>query len=349
MNTSGTYGTVVVRASDVVKTAKYNTCETFLRELYFTAIVPFAVKPISVEFNEKIRIVYPHAGTLLIDQVHRLPAGERVSAVYQLLQKVHWMHEHGILHNDLMPGNILYRDGVVHIIDMGLTDHAVLCSTYPVYTEYYRAPELARALTPHTTKTDAWAVGCLIMFFIGGNDADRALSTGRAREFVRTLPGEFPRLVRGLMQRVPEHRSSMSDALAHVMFATLPAQIWPAPVLQYTSMPRGNHYRQPVHRMHALAVQFQLSGAVLANAIHLYQRWHTLGTRVPGVIMVHACLSVSNKVAGTMLDLNEMMSLGTGYSAACHELVELVSPHFILHPVRTATLAQILKLYTCAC
>ena len=98
----------------------------------------------------------------------------QTSIAKQLLQAVMFLHDHGHVHCDIKPQNILYKqnaneDGKIEIrlADFGscIVDTAD-CNDY-IVTRPYRPPEVMLGV-PLTSAADVWSCGCVIMELILG-------------------------------------------------------------------------------------------------------------------------------------------------------------------------------------
>ncbi|SRR5260370_28826116 len=86
-----------------------------------------------------------------LDDVQHTPISIRQAAdlVAKLARTVHYAHEHGILHRDIKPGNILVdRSGEPHLTDFGLArlveaESTVTATLDVLGTPSYMAPEQA--------------------------------------------------------------------------------------------------------------------------------------------------------------------------------------------------------------
>ena len=96
---------------------------------------------------------------------------EQVRLLIQVLQAVAYMHQRGVVHRDLKPQNILVTDGLVRVLDFGLStllEHASIGSAGgTIGTLAYMAPEVLRG-EPATLRADLYAVGVIAYEMITG-------------------------------------------------------------------------------------------------------------------------------------------------------------------------------------
>eukprot|EP00955_Chlamydomonas_euryale_P054637 355903-Chlamydomonas_euryale.AAC.14 len=95
--------------------------------------------------------------------------------MYQLLRGLGHMHEHGVLHRDLKPRNILVNSNCkVKICDFGLARPFLGGNTPCAWTDYiatrwYRAPELCGCFYGrYSTAVDVWSIGCIFAEVLQG-------------------------------------------------------------------------------------------------------------------------------------------------------------------------------------
>src|SRR5205085_7736988 len=84
-----------------------------------------------------------------LDEVTRQPIRQAVALIAKVARTVHYAHEHGILHRDIKPGNILLdQKGEPHLTDFGLArlvepESSVTQTLDVLGTPSYMAPEQA--------------------------------------------------------------------------------------------------------------------------------------------------------------------------------------------------------------
>jgi serine/threonine protein kinase len=95
-----------------------------------------------------------------------MPIRPAVELIAKVARTVHYAHEHGILHRDIKPGNILLdKDGEPHLTDFGLarlldTQSSVTRTIDVLGTPSYMAPEQAAGETTKLGKaTDVYGLG----------------------------------------------------------------------------------------------------------------------------------------------------------------------------------------------
>ncbi|GMI39842.1 hypothetical protein TrCOL_g3205 [Triparma columacea] len=105
----------------------------------------------------------------------KLGEGHVLKIAYGLVRGVAKLHEGGVMHRDLKPGNILV-DGKcnVKVADFGMARgvegvvegegraEGGKNNTEYVVTRYYRAPELLLGITSYTAAVDVWSIGCIL-------------------------------------------------------------------------------------------------------------------------------------------------------------------------------------------
>jgi serine/threonine protein kinase len=124
-----------------------------------------------------------------------LPVPEACEAIRQAALGLQHAHEHGLVHRDVKPSNLMVtRDGVVKVLDLGLSrvqegacSEESVTGSHVVGTADFMAPEQALRSSAVDIRADVYALGCSLF----------KLLTGRA-----PFSG-------------PEYRSTVAKALAH--------------------------------------------------------------------------------------------------------------------------------------
>jgi serine/threonine-protein kinase len=106
-----------------------------------------------------------------LDEVTRhqpMPIRQAVKLIAKVARTVHYAHEHGILHRDIKPGNVLLdTKGEPHLTDFGLarlieTESTVTRTLEVLGTPSYMAPEQAVGNNAHlTAATDVYGLGAV--------------------------------------------------------------------------------------------------------------------------------------------------------------------------------------------
>src|SRR5436309_5266882 len=174
-------------------------------------------------------------GGQLDEVVKRTPMSiaRAVELIAKLARTVHYAHEHGILHRDVKPGNILLdRNGEPHLTDFGLARLVEAESTITrklevMGTPSYMAPEQAAGETRGIScQTDVYGLGAVLYQLLTGQPP---FAGGTTYETVKLLLETEPRPPRQLnpkidrdlsticlkcLEKVPKRRYSSSLALA---------------------------------------------------------------------------------------------------------------------------------------
>jgi serine/threonine protein kinase len=138
-------------------------------------------------------------GGQLDEVVERAPMSVRQAAelMAKVARTVHYAHEHGILHRDIKPGNILLDvRGEPHLTDFGLarlleSESTVTRTLEVLGTPSYMAPEQAAGNnTKLTSATDVYGLGAVLYQLLTGH---RPFAGGTTYETVRLVLETEPR------------------------------------------------------------------------------------------------------------------------------------------------------------
>ena len=134
-------------------------------------------------------------GGQLDEVVRRTPMSIRQAAelIAKVARTVHYAHEHGILHRDIKPGNILLdQKGEPHLTDFGLarlveTESTVTRTKEVLGTPSYMAPEQAVGETGKlTSATDVYGLGAVLYHLLTGHPP---FAGGTTYETIRLVSG----------------------------------------------------------------------------------------------------------------------------------------------------------------
>jgi WD40 repeat protein len=218
-----------------------------------------------------------------------MPPREVAELMIRLARAVHFAHQHGILHRDIKPGNVLLEaDGEPQLTDFGLAklvgNESTLTRTMAMLgTPAYMAPEQARGdMKLLTTAVDVYGLGAVLYELLTGHPP---FAGGTTMDTVRMVLEKEPRRPSSLrpgidrdleticlkcLEKEPARRYGSAEALAddltrwlrHETISARPASAWECA-------------RKWVRRHPAPAVTTALL-AVLAPAILLGSLWFSL-------------------------------------------------------------------------
>lgn len=115
---------------------------------------------ISMEYCEQ------DLASLLDNMTKAFSESQTKCIMLQLVEGLHYLHNHFIIHRDLKVSNLLLTDrGCIKIADFGLArlfSRTERKMSPNVVTLWYRAPELLFGAKNYTTAIDMWSAGCIL-------------------------------------------------------------------------------------------------------------------------------------------------------------------------------------------
>src|SRR4029077_15163599 len=151
----------------------------------------------------------------LDEVVRRTPISIRqaVEIIAKVARTVHDAHEHGILHRDIKPGNILLdRNGEPHLTDFGLArlveaDSTVTGTLEVLGTPSYMAPEQAAGNNPAVSSNiDVYGLGAVLYQLL---TSQPPFAGGTTYETIRLLLDIEPRPPRLLNPKIDRDLSTI--------------------------------------------------------------------------------------------------------------------------------------------
>jgi serine/threonine-protein kinase len=155
--------------------------ERFRREMEIGKLLQHSDVPLTLALSREnpayliSKYVEGESLAKLLNENGRFPIDEATEMVADLLDTLHYCHQHGVYHRDLKPENLLLaRDGHLKIVDFGiaLMEGAPRVTwrgfSGPMGTPGYMAPEQIRGERGGAA-SDIYAIGCLLYHMLSGN------------------------------------------------------------------------------------------------------------------------------------------------------------------------------------
>lgn len=163
----------------------------------------------------------------IIERDRKLDVDRTLSLIAQTARALAAAHEHGLVHRDVKPGNILVTpSGKVKITDFGiarLADQVPLTATGQVMgTAQYLAPEQATGQTA-TGSSDIYALGVIGYELLAGRrpftgESQIAIALAQVNDAPPPLPETIPapvrQLIMSMLAKDPAERPKNANALA---------------------------------------------------------------------------------------------------------------------------------------
>ena len=132
----------------------------------------------------------------------RIPAGECIRLGLSLSAALENLHEHGLIHRDVKPANIIFVNGIPKLADIGLVSDRDVTVSY-VGTEGYIPPE-----GPGSPSADVYALGKVLYEISSGKDRLEypELPTDLGDDAERNAFLELNAVVNKACERQPEKR-----------------------------------------------------------------------------------------------------------------------------------------------
>lgn len=218
----------------------------------------------------------------------------------QLASALHYAGEHGVIHRDVKPDNILFRaDGSALLVDFGIAANTLRDSDSldgpqgdrraMLGTPKYMSPEQHRSETL-SPQSDLYALGCVFYEMLTGTppyqaDSHPAMAEAHLHAPLPRLPAplaQYQPLIQQLLAKDPGHRFDNGKALLAALDvlenveapASSPSGLPPRLRLKETKAGlswRGNRYHYDIYLVADDLAQFQSHVPVLRSAL---LDWH---------------------------------------------------------------------------
>ncbi len=133
----------------------------------------------------EVHVVMEYVEGVSLDKSRPDGIDKAVDVFLKVAEGLHYMHEHGFLHTDLKPNNILLQyDGQVKIIDFGQSCEIGTRKPRIQGTPDYIAPEQVERRTL-TQQTDVFNLGATLYWTLTGQAYPTVISKKRRRQGVR--------------------------------------------------------------------------------------------------------------------------------------------------------------------
>ncbi|RJP36717.1 MAG: serine/threonine protein kinase [Phycisphaerales bacterium] len=167
-------------------------------------------------------ITGPSLRDLLIAEPKGLGVQKATFFLKEISKGLSYLHDRGVVHRDLKPGNIFYDDGYVKIGDYGLSKFIAVsrhsAQTASVGTVHYMAPEVGSG--NYSRGIDIYALGVMLYEMLLGRLPFEGSSMGEVlmkhlteRPEIDDLPEPFGRVIHKALEKDPKDRYQTADEM----------------------------------------------------------------------------------------------------------------------------------------
>lgn len=149
----------------------------------------------------------------LLKRWPRLPERHLATLLKQLLQAVNYLHENGIVHRDIKPGNMLLSHGQLKLSDFGTATMSE-SEGGVTGTLYYMAPEVIDG-KPSGKESDIWSIGCVVCECLEITRPGSMVGYDSPTEFRDDISPEVVDFIKACMRKDPAERATAGALLLH--------------------------------------------------------------------------------------------------------------------------------------
>ena len=164
----------------------------------------------------------PTLRDMLIAEPKGLGPEKAAFFVREIAKGLSFLHDRGVVHRDMKPGNIFYEEGYVKIGDYGLSKFISISrhsgQTASVGTVHYMAPEIGSG--QYHRGIDIYALGVMLYEMVmgrvpyeGSTTAEVLMKHLTGRPEVDELPSPFGRVIRKALEKDPKDRYQTVDEM----------------------------------------------------------------------------------------------------------------------------------------
>lgn len=240
---TGTFGTVYQYGEFAIKEIEYNDSGISSSAINEIICLKSLKHPNVISFKDiifgdnSIYFVMP-LGISLIDYIRDIPRCKTIKIIHELCLGINYLHNHGIIHNDIKPHNCLMINGKTVISDFGLArDINYSDKLEIIQTINYRPPEILFGNIldeKYVFSADIWALGCTIFeiytgehLFIADDETQQLQQIFKLRNTWDELKNKLCNdhlfdLISLMLNIKYELRPPMTEVLRHSLFEDFP-------------------------------------------------------------------------------------------------------------------------------
>ena len=208
---------------------------------------------------------YVEGGTLreYLLKRKRLSLEEAASFLDQIASSLQYAHDHGVVHRDVKPSNILLRrDGYAYLVDFGLAKammgaESLTSAGAMVGTPEYMAPEQSNGQNDY--RSDIYSLGVILYQMLTGRvpfmaESPVAISLKHIqtqptppRELNEEIPLSVEEVIMKAMAKDPNERYQEAQALSTAYWKALQSEQAQPTVIETDTPPKGTNESIPVH------------------------------------------------------------------------------------------------------